>query len=134
MRKCKVDGCLAKVWSGDTCRRHTSYKSLKAKPISQEKKEEIEKMREFFLSIWKKRKHVSEISGEKLNSFPSSAYFHHILYKESVREAMYDENNIILLTIDEHSNVHSNPDRYEEINRRRKLLLEKYRNNNKYDF
>ena len=126
MRKCKIDGCYNSVWSKGYCKRHSSYKPLQAKPISQEKKEEIEKMREFFLSIWKKRNRVSELSGMWLASPPSSAYFHHILYKENFREAMYDENNIILLTIDEHANVHSDPERYEEINRRRKLLLEMY--------
>jgi 5-methylcytosine-specific restriction endonuclease McrA len=91
--------------------------------------EEIKKMRDFFLSIWKKRKHQSEISGDKLyeiNGLPSSAYFHHILPKEHYPEAKYDEENIILLSMEEHANVHSDMYRYEEINKRRERLLKKY--------
>lgn len=80
----------------------------------------------FFLSIWKKRPHKSEISGEKIFSPPSSANFHHILPKETYPQAMYDEENIIILTLDEHTNVHFDIYRYEEINKRRKYLIIKY--------
>ena len=106
---------------------------LKKSPFKKKKKvvdvTSILKMYDFFLSIWKKRKHQSEISGEKLyeiEGYPSSAYFHHILLKENHEEAKLDEENIILLTIDEHNNVHIDMYRYEEINKRREKLLEKY--------
>ena len=39
---------------------------------------------------------------------------------------MYDKENIILLTADEHSIVHLDMYKYEEINKRRELLLIKY--------
>lgn len=127
MKICKINGCNNFVWSGGLCRNHIPKKPLKANSLKrEEKKRAADEMREFFMSIWRKRPHYSEISGEKLHSLPSSAYFHHILYKERYKEAMYDEENIILLTIDEHANVHSNPDRYEKINEKSLYLKKKY--------
>jgi len=83
-------------------------------------------MREFFLSIWKKRTHHSEVSGVYLGKEPMSTYFHHILPKEKYPEACLDEENIILLTLEEHSNVENDMYRYEEVNERRNHLLKKY--------
>ena len=84
------------------------------------------KMRQFFLDIWKKKRHYSEISNTYLGDEPLSTFFHHILYKESYPELMYEEDNIILLLPDEHANSHTDKFRYEEINKRRELLLTKY--------
>jgi hypothetical protein len=98
----------------------------KFKPLTPEIVENINQMREFFLSIWKKRAHLSEISGEKLPSPANSLYFHHILPKNSHKEAALDEDNIILLLPTEHGNVENNKFRYEEINKRRKILEKKY--------
>ena len=83
-------------------------------------------MRQFFLSIWKKRPHKSEVSGTYLGSEPMSTYFHHILPKEKYPEACLDEENIILLTLEEHSNVENDMYKYEEVNERRNHLLKKY--------
>lgn len=83
-------------------------------------------MRQFFLSIWKERQHKSEVSGTYLGSEPMSTYFHHILAKEKYPEACLDEENIILLTLEEHSNVENDMYRYEEVNNRRNLLKLKY--------
>jgi hypothetical protein len=83
-------------------------------------------MREMFLGIWKKRKHHSEVSGAYLGKEPMSTYFHHILPKEKYPEACLDEENIILLTLEEHSNVENDMYRYEEVNKRRNYLLTKY--------
>ena len=82
-------------------------------------------MKTLFLSIWKKRRHVSEISGEVIPS-PSSMHFHHILEKNKYPEAMYDEENVILLSSVEHANVHLDMYRYEEINEKRNQLIKKY--------
>jgi len=89
-------------------------------------KESLNKMRDFFLSIWSKRRHYSEVSGTYLGSEPLSVYFHHILLKERHQEAKFDEENIILLSFDEHQNCHSDMYRYSEVNRRRELLKIKY--------
>jgi hypothetical protein len=83
-------------------------------------------MREMFLDIWKKRAHYSEITGQYLGKEPMSTYFHHILPKEKYPEACLDKENIILLTLEEHSNVENDMYRYEEVNRRRNLLKLKY--------
>jgi hypothetical protein len=82
--------------------------------------------RDMFLSIWKKRKHHSEVSGVYLGKEPMSTYFHHILPKEKYHDACLDEENIILLTLEEHSNVENDMYRYEEVNKRRNHLLTKY--------
>ena len=85
-------------------------------------------MREFFLHIWKKKPHKSEVSGTYLGKEPMSTYFHHILPKEKYPKACLDEENIILLTLEEHSNVENDMYRYEEVNNRRNLLKLKYEN------
>jgi hypothetical protein len=83
-------------------------------------------MRQFFLSIWDKKPHRSEISGVYLGKEAMSTYFHHILPKEKYPEACLDEENIILLTLEEHSNVENDIYKYEEINERRNQLKLKY--------
>ena len=88
--------------------------------------EEKSSMREMFLRIWKQRLHKSEISGERLGTEPLSIFFHHILPKEKYKDAMLDEENIILLTLDEHTNVENDIYRYEEVNKRREYLKTKY--------
>ena len=107
----------------------TSKKSsLSCKKLdkSEDRIRKISEMREFFLHIWKKRPHKSEISGTYLGKEPMSTYFHHILAKEKYPEACLDEENIILLTLEEHSNVESDMYRYEEVNKRRNHLNLKY--------
>lgn len=83
-------------------------------------------MQEFFLHIWKKRLHKSEISGTSLGSEALSTYFHHILPKSKYPEACLDEENIILLTWEEHDQVEMDMYRYEDINNRREQLKQKY--------
>jgi len=88
--------------------------------------EEKSSMRELFLKIWKVRPHRSEVSGDNLGREPLSVFFHHILPKEKYKDAALDEENIILLTLDEHTNVENNMYRYEEVNKRRLQLKTKY--------
>jgi hypothetical protein len=83
-------------------------------------------MQEFFLNIWKEKRHFSEISGQYLGQEAMSTYFHHILPKEKYPEASLDEENIILLTLDEHTNVEGDMYKYEEVNNRRNQLKIKY--------
>jgi len=80
----------------------------------------------FFTQIWKKRPHRSEISGEYLGKEASSAFFHHILPKNKYPKIRMDEENIILLTLDEHADVESDMYKYDIINQRRTKLLKKY--------
>jgi hypothetical protein len=91
-----------------------------------DKKIQTHKMFEFFIDIWKKRPHKSEVSGDYLGNEPLSIYFHHILPKNKYPEACFDEENIVILSLLEHEQVESDMYRYEEINNRRKKLLIKY--------
>jgi len=134
--KCKTCG---KNSDGDYCFAHKSRKPLpssgrgltsrKSSLLSQKLDKSPSKfleMREFFLSIWKKRPHRSEISSVYLGKEAMSTYFHHILPKEKYPEACLDEENIVLLSLLEHSNVENDMYKYEEINDRRNHLLTKY--------
>jgi hypothetical protein len=61
-----------------------------------------------------------------LGKEPLTVFFHHILSKEKYPEAALDEENIILLTLEEHDNVEADMYKYPEVNRRRELLKIKY--------
>ncbi len=102
--------------------------------ISKKKKEELvdvieetSKMVKFFMSIWWKKQPVSEVSGTFLGNEPLSIFFHHILPKEKYPEAEYDEENIIMLTFEEHQDIEADMYKYEEINKRRQQLKIKYK-------
>lgn len=113
------------------CFQHKPRKPLQAtrgfkRELQERDVSSIQEMQEFFMGVWIKRRHVSEVSGEKLLSPPSSAYFHHILEKEKYPQASLDEENIILLTPDEHTDTHNNMYKFEKINNQRDYLREKY--------
>ena len=93
---------------------------------SEEVIRQISEMQEFFLQIWRRRLHYSQVSLDYLGKEPLSVFFHHILPKEKYPQAMYDEENIILLTLEEHDNVERDIYKYPEVNRRRELLKKKY--------
>jgi hypothetical protein len=135
--QCKTCG---KNCDGEYCFQHKPRKQLMSngKPMRKvrlgilseelidECKKELAEMQQFFLQIWKKRQHLSEISGLPLVGEPLSVYFHHILPKEKYPQAALDEENIILLTLNEHDQVESDIYRYEEVNKRREYLKQKY--------
>jgi hypothetical protein len=124
--KCKTCGASCE---GEYCFRHKPRKPMLTTTKNYSNKliiEEKSSMREMFMKIWKKRLHKSEISGERLGTEPLSIFFHHILPKEKYNQAALDEENIILMTLEEHSNVENDIYRYEEVNKRREYLKEKY--------
>ena len=129
MSKCKTCG---KNCDGEYCFQHKPKKGLsaskgfKVKVPEKSPITEIKPMQEFFMKIWKKRLHYSEVSMDYLGREPLSVFFHHILPKEKYPEAAFDEENIILLTLEEHNQVESDMYRYEEVNKRRDLLKLKY--------
>ena len=120
-RECNVDGCTNRVWSKGVCVKHIPKESMTrtAKPV----RTEPNPMHVFFKEIWKERKHYSELSGIYLGDEAMSTFFHHILPKEKYPELGYDKSNIILLTLDEHTNVENDIYRYEKINQLRMQLL-----------
>jgi hypothetical protein len=130
-KQCKIEGCNNPVWGNGLCANHKPRKRISAQPLTNYVKKEqpireISEMRDFFLQLWKKRPHKSEVSGDYLGSEALSTYFHHILPKGKYPEAMFDEKNIILLTWEEHDQVEMDPTRYDEVNKRRELLKQKY--------
>ena len=121
-RECNVEGCTNRVWSKGVCRNHIPKESMskgKAKAV----RTEPNPMHVFFKEIWKERKHYSELSGIYLGKEPMSTFFHHILPKEKYPEVAYDKSNIILLTLDEHTNVENDIYKYDKINQLRIQLL-----------
>ena len=134
MKKCKTEGCNNPVWGNGLCVNHkprtglVKKSSLLTKKLdkSEEVIRQTVEMREFFLQIWKKRLHLSEVSGLPLIGEPLSVYFHHILPKSKYPQACLDEENIILLTWEEHDQVEMDMYRYEDINNRREQLKQKY--------
>lgn len=128
---CKEAGCKMRVWSNGLCKNHIPRKPLKATKgltasVKERNTEDILQMQELFLDIWKTRPHKSEVSGVSLGKEPLSIYFHHILPKEKYPQAKYDEHNIILLSLDEHTNVENDIYKYPEVNFRREVLKAKY--------
>jgi hypothetical protein len=93
---------------------------------SDEEIRKISELQQFFLQIWRKMLPYSEVSMDYLGSEPLTVFFHHILPKEKYPEAMFDEENIILLTLEEHDAVEKDMYKYEEVNLRREKLKSKY--------
>jgi hypothetical protein len=126
--KCKTCGKNAE---SEYCFQHKPRKALPktkgSKLVGSDKK--ILDRNDFFLQVWNKKQHYSEVSGKFLGNEPLTIFFHHILPKEKFPEGIYDEDNIILLTFEEHSNVESDIYKYEEVNERRKFLKLKYEGN-----
>ena len=125
-KKCKSCGANCE---GEYCFVHKPRKSIsKSRALNKtpNQRKNAENMQEFFLSIWKKKRHHSEVSGAYLGNEPLSVFFHHILSKEKYPEASLDEENIILLTLEEHDQVEMDMYRYEEVNERRNYLKTKY--------
>ena len=126
--KCKICGKNAET---EYCFLHK-----KRKPLAIALRKKLDKLEDkhrkysdqarFFLQIWEKRPHKSEVSGEYLGKQPLSVFFHHILPKEKYPQGALDEENIILLTLQEHDQVEMDMYRYEEVNTRREKLLIKY--------
>jgi len=118
---------------GRNCEGEYCFQHKPRKPLSKMSTKKLDKssdnrlkMNELFMSVWSARSHKSEVSGEWLGKEPLTIFFHHILPKEKYPEARLDEENIVLLTLEEHDNVEKDMYKYEEVNRRRDLLKLKY--------
>lgn len=122
--KCKVCGANAE---SDYCFKHKPRKPLaKSRIVAKTPVKKTSELRDFFLQIWNKRPHYSEVSGKWLGKEPLSVFFHHILPKEKYPQAAFDEENIILLTLEEHDQVEMDVYRYEEVNLKRTQMICKY--------
>jgi len=67
---------------------------------------DVEKLHDLYMDIWKERqvlgRNYSEVSGEILPRQPSSLFFDHLLEKNTHPHLIYEKNNIILVTAEEH--------------------------------
>lgn len=125
MKHCSAENCYAKIWAKGLCKMHSPKKSVKKKQ-SATIPDQDNAMHRFFESIWRVRLHRSEVSGEVLSNEISTPFFHHILPKSKFPDLAYNEENIILLTLDEHASVEMDIMKYEEVNKRREYLIKKY--------
>ena len=69
----------------------------------------------YYSKLFGKKTSQSEVSGDYLGKKHLSTYFHHILPKNKYPEIRIDEENIILLTVDEHANVEADIYKYDEL-------------------
>lgn len=146
VKQCKYEGCEStKIWSKGFCRFHTPKTPLKSSksPIKKSgsikkitdkqieknklKAEKTKRLHKWFIDeIWNKRPHYSEISGRYLGEEPNTCFFHHVFCKSSHEDLEFIAENIIVLTPDEHTTVEANPTKFEEVNKRREYLKQKY--------
>lgn len=54
------------------------------------------------MEIWSERDHYSEVSGEPLGEF-HPIFFSHLVTKGSRPDLRYNKENIMLMTVEEHS-------------------------------
>ena len=99
---------------GNNCEKEYCWKckprkKLKSSGFNKKRKEltekdisEIEKMNNFFLSIWKKRTHYCTICNIWLGNEPKTYMFDHILEKQKYPELKHEEKNIALLCLECH--------------------------------
>jgi len=107
--KCKTCG---KNCEGEYCFRHKTRKPLVGKkldityikPKNEDNVQQIQQMRDFFLSIWKRRLHNCENCGKWLGNEPLSYMFDHLLEKSKYPELKYEKENIMLVCLECHDN------------------------------
>lgn len=100
-------------------------KKIDTQDTKDERRAQLDKDWAFYEKIWNSRPHRSEVSGTPLYKF-TTMYFHHIIPKSKWKEGRYLEENIILLTPEEHAVVENDIYKYEEVNKRREQLKIKY--------
>ena len=77
----------------------------------------------FYTEIWNKRRPYSEVSGTYLGAEVNKACIDHLLEKAKYPVYRYHEDNVLLVTIDEHAMRHAGnplPKHKEAIDRARK--------------
>ena len=132
MKECNVKNCAYPVFSKGRCKFHMERKPLNRgtkQLVSKRKESPSTNMRDFFLFIWNKRPHKSEVSNIPIHGQPLSTMFHHLVEKSDIlygELAKFDEENIIILLPEEHETIHKDMYLYEEVNKRREKLIEKY--------
>lgn len=111
-------------------------KKTPIRKISEKKKAKIEEERAarrkeyaVFEEIWKERHQRSEISNAWLGNEAKTVFFHHIFAKSRYPQLRFEKENIIQITFAEHQKVEQDPFFYEEVNKRRELIKDKFLSN-----
>lgn len=92
----------------------------------QDRQQQREEDYKFYSRLYKERGPHSEVSGTYIGAEVLSVNYHHIIAKAGWPEGRYIDENVIILTWEEHANVENSMYIYEEVNKRRELLKEKY--------
>lgn len=82
----------------------SSFKPFKVKSNKESTVNYLEKRNAFFMTIWKKRKHNCESCNTFLFDEVKSYHFDHVLEKQKYPELAFEEDNIMLLCLECHSN------------------------------
>jgi len=80
----------------------------------------------FYSKFWNGKPRISEVSGDLIGWKFSTLYYHHILPKNKYPEFEFLEENIAILTPEEHQKIEAKTYKYESINKKREELLKKY--------
>ena len=109
MKTCSVTGCNNPVWGKGVCAKHAPKTPLKKTAwnitcVNDSLPLYITLRDEFFMSIWRKRRHVCEHCGKYLGKEPLSYMFDHILEKNKYPDLKYEEENIWLTCLECHDN------------------------------
>ena len=111
MKKCNHDNCTNPVFSHGICKYHYRYASkVKAHKVHtgiNDSKPETFSQSELFKKIWETRPHYSELSGQPLDNIINIPYywvwcFAHILPKGKYPMFKFEEENIVLVSPEEH--------------------------------
>ena len=109
MKKCSHPDCNNPVFSHNFCKYHYRYvpkKSKKEYPHKSSAGPNDQSQLELFNKIWNSRPHKSELSGQPLDQYTNGAYFiwmfAHVLDKKNWPLFKFEEENIILVSPEEH--------------------------------
>lgn len=117
------EGKLSILWKSNPklCKYHAQAHSAKKQQVEGKASKQV--YDDFCRKLWKKRKHVSELSGKNLPEYDSHSprfcnlirfHMHHYFPKSKHPELMFDESNIVFLTRDEHAIVEFGSDNQRE--------------------
>lgn len=106
-KKCKIEGCEAKVFGKGYCKFHYPRKAIKkyskkGLENKEKKKEYTEKQFELFRQIWNEREHNCQSCGKYLGKEIKSIFFDHLIEKSKRKDLALEKDNILLVCADCH--------------------------------
>ena len=93
---CSSCNNLSYIWSKNMCK--NCFQKSKTKTVKNHSD-----LHEWFLTIWKERKHYCESCNKWLGDIPSTIFFDHLLEKSIYPELTFSKENIFLCCSDCHS-------------------------------